>query len=105
MPLEETFLAELKCCLHDDGHIVIKPLQLKCGGNACQRCVNDMKRISTKCFECNKEHTKNDLISSAPNKIAQKLIETSVEDIFKYLQKKLQSLKSINKFIVNFDFE
>ena len=86
MPLEEKLLENLKCCLHDDGHVVIEPLQLKCGGVACQTCVTDKKATTTKCFECKKEHSENDFINTSPNKIAQILIEVNVKDIFKYLK-------------------
>ena len=99
MPLKEKLLAKLKCCLHDDGHIVIEPLQLKCGGSACLTCITDIQTVSAKCYECNKAHETYDLKNSPPNIIAQTIVEVSVEDLFKYLQKKFQSLKSIKYFI------
>ena len=95
MPLEEKLLEKLKCCLHDDGHIVIEPLQIKCGGNACLTCINEIKEESKECFKCKKAHAKDDLINSIPNEIAETLVEISINDLFKYLQEKLQSLKSI----------
>ncbi len=40
MSLNTDILRELKCCLNSDGHIVCKPVLLKCSGNACKNCVN-----------------------------------------------------------------
>ena len=70
MPLEEKLLEKLKCCLHDDGHIAIEPLQLQCGGNACIKCIPDIKEESKKHSKCKKTCAKNDLINSILNEIA-----------------------------------
>ena len=41
MPIPGNILKQIKCCLYDDGHIVNEPVVLKCGANACKKCVSD----------------------------------------------------------------
>jgi hypothetical protein len=91
MPLNHIILDQLKCCLSNDGHIIIQPVLLKCGGNACQECFQNSDKLEIKCYCCNKNHLKKDLLDSPFNKIADLLVQTSLKDLFEYLEINMKS--------------
>ena len=45
------------CTLHDDKHFL-----LPCGGNSCKICLLEIKEKILKCFHCNKDFDRNDII-------------------------------------------
>jgi hypothetical protein len=75
---------------------VIEPLLLKCGGNACKSCVKDSHFV-IRCYNCNNLHEKRDLLECSENKMAESVISSSVDELFSYLNTKLENtVKSIN---------
>lgn len=51
-----------QCCLCNNYyHLLVKPKQLECGGNACKRCLCYSNSI---CKHCNKHHNRKDLLAS-----------------------------------------
>jgi hypothetical protein len=103
MSLNTDILKELKCCLNSDGHIVCKPVLLKCGGNACKNCVNSFDEIKNNCCYCNSKHSRIDLNNSPDNKIAQLLKEKYLEELFDILESKIvkitNDIKGENTYI------
>jgi hypothetical protein len=99
-------LNEIKCCLHEDQHILLEPVILKCGGNACKGCINDINKSSFKCFKCNLNHNKNDFIE---NKSIESLIRFVMKDLSKNIDDEIKSMKGLmsglsklNIFILKF---
>jgi hypothetical protein len=91
MPIPENILKQIKCCLYDDGHIVNEPVLLKCGANACKKCVSDSIGGMIKCYFCNDQHEKNDLLNAPNNKMAEYGVQSFLDDLFKDLNNKLES--------------
>ena len=92
MPLLKQFIDELECCLRNDGHIVIDPVLLKCGGNACKSCINNIQQIAADCKSCKKTHEKKDLLECTSNRLASTLVEYYLSDLFEYVDKKVEYL-------------
>ena len=101
MPIPDTVLNKMICCLSDDGHIVHEPIVLKCGANACKKCVTNSTVATIQCFGCNCTHEKKDLINAPNNKIFESLIHTFLDDLFEDLNSKL---KSTNELLKGFNF-
>jgi hypothetical protein len=91
MPIPENILKQIKCCLYDDGHIVHEPVLFKCGANACKKCVSDSIDDKIKCFFCNDQHKKKDLLNATNNKMVESVITLFLDDLFHDLNKKLES--------------
>ncbi len=91
MPIPGNILKQIKCCVYDDGHIVNEPVVLKCGANACKKCVSDSIGKTIKCYFCNSQHEKNDLLNAPNNKMAESVIILFLDDLFKDLNSKLES--------------
>jgi hypothetical protein len=104
MPIPENILKQIKCCLYDDGHIVNDPVVLKCGANACKKCVSDSIDGKIKCYFCNGQHEKNDLMNAPNNKMVESVITLFLDDLFQDLNKKLEStlvlFKGMSLFLV-----
>jgi hypothetical protein len=64
------------CTLHDDKHFL-----LPCGGNSCKICLLEIKEKILKCFHCNKDFDKNDLIKDNP----------TFDDVLSNLKSKLKA--------------
>jgi hypothetical protein len=92
MPIPETILNQLKCCLYDDGHIVHEPILLKCGANACKKCIDDSIDTTLKCFSCNSNHEKNDFLNEPINKMVKSVIDLFSNDLIQYLTNLFQDL-------------
>jgi hypothetical protein len=103
MPIPETLLNQMSCCLYDDGHFVHEPLVLKCGFNACKKCIIGSSVTRIKCFGCYGEHEKKDLLNSANNKFVESFIQSFLSDLFQDLRTKLQSTADLLKGL-NFIF-
>jgi hypothetical protein len=85
--MQDLYTKLIKCCLNNDDHIVYEPIMVKCGGNACKKCVNDATMSNLKCFYCNENHLKAEMLKMPPNQMIQKIIEN------KYLKDLVQTLK------------
>jgi hypothetical protein len=90
----EYILNEIKCCLHKDPHILLEPVLLKCGGNACKGCINDINKSSIKCYKCNLTHDKNDFVE---NKSTESLIRFVMKDLSKNLDDEIKAMKELLK--------
>ncbi len=98
MSIPEKILKSLKCCLSgDESHIFHEPILLKCGGNACKKCVIDSTDLKIKCFGCNSEHAKKDLLDKPINKALESVIQFFLNDLFIDLNMKLESITGILK--------
>ena len=98
MLIPEALLKEIKCCIGTDDHFVEEPLLLKCGGNACKKCINDS--IETKCYRCNNKHEKTEMLNLTINKTAEAIIDVFSEDILKHLDKQLETIEeTLNGFL------
>jgi hypothetical protein len=91
MLIPENILKQINCCLYDDGHIVNEPVLLKCGANACKKCVSDSSDGMLSCFFCNSQHEKKDLLNASNNKMVESVITLFLNDLFHGLNKKLES--------------
>ena len=104
MVISDALLNQIKCCLSTDGHIVIEPVVLKCGGNACRECANSSPNtfsfsnsFSIDCFSCSHKHEKTELLNAPANKFASIFIKSSLHDLFEYIEVKLDSTYSLLK--------
>jgi hypothetical protein len=102
MTLPETILNQMRCCLSDDGHIVHEPILLKCGLNACKKCVDNSAVSTLKCFGCNSTHEKTDLINAPISKCIESFIKLYLPNLFEDLNAKLKSTCDLLKCL-NFD--
>jgi hypothetical protein len=91
--IPKIILNQLKCCLFDDGHIVNEPIILRCGANACKKCIIDSFDTKLKCFSCKNNHKKIDFLNKPINKLVNSVIEMYSNDIIQYLSKLLQIKK------------
>ena len=94
MSIPDYVLNEIKCCLHEDQHIILEPVLLKCGGNACKGCINNCNKSSVKCFKCNSLHTKHDYTE---NKSTESFIRFVMRDLSKDLDLEINSIKDVLK--------
>lgn len=94
----EVLINKLKCCLGEDSdHFAIDSLILKCGGNACKRCIESLYESVVTCRNCKKQHLKDDINTAIPDSKVEYLIkEFFFEDI------KSQLIEKVNQ-IVNWD--
>jgi hypothetical protein len=98
MVISNDLLNQIKCCLSTDGHIVIEPVVLNCGGNACKECVkSSLNNIPIDCFSCSRKHDRNELLKAPANKFASIFIKSSLHDLFEYIEVKLDSTYSLLK--------
>ena len=81
MPLSEAVLNLIKCCLSNDGHILIDADVLKCTSSACRECIsNSLLHLQWK---------KNDLLNATVNTVAKILVENFIADLF---EKRIKSI-------------
>ena len=92
MPLPGALLNQIKCCLSNDGHILIEPVVLKCTGSACKECISDSEEEVIYCYACNGKHQKNDLLNATGNIIAKALVENFMGDLYEYTEKRIESI-------------
>jgi hypothetical protein len=100
MPIPEVFLNQLKCCFSNDGHIAIEPILVGCGDNGCKKCVIDSKEEAIKCFSCNENHKKSDLIKAPVIKVAVSMVQTFLNDLFDYVETTLEKCSASVKGIL-----
>ena len=97
MPIPEALLKEIKCCITNDDHFVEEPILLKCGGNACKKCINDSVEPLIKCYRCNNKHEKKKMLNLTINTIIETMISSFSEDIYKHLDEKIETTKEMLK--------
>jgi hypothetical protein len=101
MSLNEEILKMLKCCLHNDEHIVKEAVLLKCGGNACRSCVDVILENSAyfnniKCYFCFQTHKPDDLANLNLNPQVSVLIEsTFFGDLIAKLDEKYENTMTL----------
>ena len=87
MPIPEYVLKQIKCCLNEK-HVLLDPVLLKCGGNACKECASG----SIKCLNCNETHLKGDFIE---NKSTESLIRFFMNDLYANLDEEIRSMRAL----------
>ena len=92
MSIPENVLKQVSCSLSDDGHIVYEPILLKCGDNACKKCIFESADLFN-CQICHREHEKKDYIAAPTNKAIDIIIEMYYDKINQNLNSKLKSAK------------
>ena len=97
MPTPQEILSQIRCCLNDDGHIVHEPILLKCGANACKKCVNETAEKFVKCFSCEDRHEKSDVLNVQVNHKAESIIISSLGMLFHDLALKVESVSALIK--------
>ena len=98
MSLPDYVFKQIKCCLSaDDSHIIIEPVILKCGGNACKECVIG----SFKCLHCNNTHSNDDYTDC---KSVESLIRFVMKDLNSDLDDQIRSTKDLLKSFYLFCF-
>ena len=91
MSLPDYILKQIKCCLSEnDSHVLIDPVLLKCGGNACKECVKGF----IKCLNCKSTHFENDFTECQS---AESLIRFVMEDLSANLDEEIRSTKDLLK--------
>ena len=98
MSLPADVLKQIKCCLNEDEHILIDPVLLKCGANACKECISESLSCLVKCLNCNGSHSKYDYFTI--NKLANSLIHFVMKDLSGNLHKEIKSIKEDLKGLV-----
>ena len=105
MAIGNEVLDEIKCCLNNNGHFTVEPVELPCKGFACKKCYQDAINYSeskVNCFHCNKKHEKNSLVKTEVNdKSPENLIKTSLNDLLEFVEKKLENTNNELKGIFN----
>ena len=86
MPIPESILNQMKCCLFNDGHIAIEPIAINCGGIACKQCINDLKEKLVLCYSCKGKHEKHDMLKMRINKLAENTMHYFLNDLFEYVE-------------------
>ena len=97
MPIPEQILNQMKCCLSNDGHIVIEPVLLTCGANACKQCVNLSSEEMMKCFSCNEKHAKKNFLNSSINTFVETSVKSFLAELFQDLNFKLNTTIEASK--------
>ena len=92
MSIPEAVLNQIKCCLSNDGHIIIDPVILRCKGNACKECVVDSKEEVISCYSCNRVHDKKDLLNSAEITRTETLVQSLIGELFEYTEKRIKKI-------------
>ena len=108
MSIPQKLLKQIRCCFGNDEHIVIQPVLLNCGGNACKDCIKSSNKEIMKCLFCNMDHKQSEIVKSPNNQIVETIIQSFLPDLFQDLRIKLDSvnhsLKGILIFILLFLF-
>ena len=99
MPVPDFVLKQINCCLsgQDDSHVLIDPVILKCGGNACKVCVGG----SSKCLHCHIIHSNYDFTEC---KLGESLIRCFIKDLSANLDEEIRSTKDLLKGFYLFYF-
>ena len=103
MPITESLLKRIKCCLNKDEHLAVDPVLVsECQNTACKQCIVDSKDENIYCYGCKNKHEKTSLLKAPAHKFVEESIKSSLNDLFEYVDEKLkdsfENLKSINNF-------
>ena len=91
MPIHESLLETIKCCVTKDEHIVLDPvLVIECQSYACKQCILDSKEEMIYCYRCKNKHEKTKLMNAPANKFAE-IIKSSLNELFEYVDEKLKN--------------
>ena len=91
MPIHESLLKRIKCCITKDEHIVLDPiLVIECQSAACKQCIIDCKDENIYCYGCENKHEKRSLLKAPVNKLVEEFIKCSVIDLSEYVDEKLK---------------
>ena len=103
MPIDESLLKTLKCCISKDEHIVLDPvLVTECNSSACKQCILDSKVENVYCYGCKSKHEKTKLLNAPANIFVENLIKNSSNELFEYVDEKLNdSFKNQNSKLLN----
>ena len=96
MPIHESFLNQIKCCLSKERHYAHEPILMKCGANACKRCINESQsqiKECSACYNCNQMHNKFDYKDAPINKMVETFINFHLKDLIQELNVGLASIK------------
>jgi len=97
-------LKQIQCCLGNDEHIVIHPVLLSCGGNACKDCLYSSNKEIINCLFCHMDHKKSEMIKSPNNQIVETIIQSFLPDLFQDLNKKQDSVNNSLKSLIKLYF-
>ena len=79
MPINESLLKRIKCCLNKDEHIALDPvLVIEFQNTACKQCIVDSKDENIYCYGCKNKHEKNSLLKVQANKFVEEAIKCSL---------------------------
>jgi hypothetical protein len=94
MPIEEKVLNGMKCCLFNDGHIAIEPIQVSCGAIGCKQCLLNSNTEEMDCYSCKGKHKTQDLNNTPVIKSVENLVKSHVSDLFEYVKQNLDKTTS-----------
>jgi hypothetical protein len=94
MPIEEEVLNGMKCCLLNDGHIAIEPIQVSCGAIGCKQCLLNSNIEEIDCYSCKGKHKTQDLNNTPVIKSVENLVKSHVSDLFEYVKQNLDKTTS-----------
>jgi hypothetical protein len=103
MSIQESMLNQMICCLFNDGHVAIEPVQLPCGGTACKQCIVTSNEEVLKCLSCKGHHKKTDLMNIPVNRVAQSIVYSFLDGIFDYVKNTLESTRAAIKGFLYID--
>ena len=102
--IREEISRQVKCGLsnNNDEHIVIEPMLLSCGDNACKNCIENLNEMQKECNHCKKIHKKDDLKKAVPNNAVKLLMKSYLKELNDELDGKvkdaIKSMKGKNCF-------
>ena len=95
--IPEEIKKQIKCSLKSDNHIVHEPILLKCGFNACKKCILECIKPTIYCFSCKNKHVKKELNDAPVNKIIESIISLYLISLTKEINMNLASKEEIFK--------
>ena len=70
MPINESLLKIIKCCLSKDEHIALDPVcVIEFQNTACKQCIVDSTDENIYCYRCKNKHKKTRLLKAPANKL------------------------------------
>lgn len=103
MTISQKILKILKCCLHNDGHIVKDPIILACGCNACEKCIEYNETSELRCLNCEKIFLQSDVRKMPSNPQASVFVETFLSDLMSLLKSQFEdTIRSFESKILRF---
>ena len=97
MSIQDSVLNRMICCLFNDDHIALEPVQVQCGGTACRQCISTSEEEILKCYSCKGHHRKKDLMNIPVNRVAESVVHSFLDGIFEYVNNTLENTKRAMK--------